>query len=156
MKPTRAPKEKARAAGPEGVPANAGTEEGKSHRKNLFPFSNSILKYTYMKRLILFILITTAGLTSPSFSWAQNSGQQEVQTISGYVKVKDWVSDTLIVNTGSDEVAFVVPNGTQVTKGIHNSSLSEININDYVTIEYYETQHAGLKAIKITVRSTES
>lgn len=127
-----------------------------SRKKNDVPFSISILKYSYMKPLLLSLLITTASLTSLSFSWAQNSQQQEVQTISGYVKIKDWVADKLIVNTGSDEMTFVVPNGTRVTKGIHNSSLSEININDYVTIEYYDAQHAGLKAVTITIRSTES
>jgi hypothetical protein len=110
-----------------------------------------------MKRIIFFSLTTILSLACFVTCYALDLTQQDAsQSISGRIVSKDWVADTLIVNTGSDEMTFVVPNGTKITKGTHSSSLSEININDYVTIEYYKTQHAGLKAINITVRSTES
>ncbi len=108
-----------------------------------------------MKKTIILSFVLMVGLFTCVFSYAQNTTQQPpLKKAAGNVVAKDWVAGTLIVDTGGDEVTFYVPNGTKVTKGTHDSSLSEININDYVVVEYCDVCFAGLKAVTITIQSS--
>ena len=114
-----------------------------------------------MKKIILVSFLLTAGWLTCVSSYAQNTTQQQpLKEVSGSVVTKDWVAGMLIIDTGGDELTFYAPRDAKVTKGMHDSSFSEINVNDYVTIKYCDMCFVGLKAVNITenisIRSSES
>jgi hypothetical protein len=110
-----------------------------------------------MKKIILVSFVLMIGLLVCISSYAQNTTQQQpLKTAAGTVVNKDWVAGTLIVDTGASEMIFFIPHDVKITKGMHDSSLSEINVNDYVTIEYRDVRFVGLKAVNITIKSSES
>lgn len=107
-----------------------------------------------MKRLIIFMLFFTLALASASY--CQDSGEERIiKHTTGKVSGVDWVADKLVVKTydyGSlDEMVFIVSDNTPVTKGVKDSSLASINIEDRVSIDYYSS-FAGMKAIRIVVQ----
>jgi len=105
-----------------------------------------------MKKTILVSFVLMAAWLTCVSSYAQNKTQQQppLKKASGTVVTKDWVAGTLIIDTGGDEMTFYIPNGVKITKGTHSSSLSEINVNDYVVVEYCDVCFIGLKAVNIT------
>ena len=110
-----------------------------------------------MKKIILVGFVLIAGLFSFVSSYAQNITQgQSFKTASGTVVSMDWVGGTLIIDTGGDQATFVISGDTSVVKGPEEMALSDINTNDYVTVEYCDKCFAGLQAVKINVRTTKS
>lgn len=108
-----------------------------------------------MKKIIFFSLVAAAGLAGFASSYAQDTTQQrQIQAASGRVADMDWVAGKLVVDTGGDEVTFIVPDDIKITKGAEEVSFSDLNINDYVTIEYYDAGFVGLKAARIGVKTT--
>ena len=90
-------------------------------------------------------------------SYAQNTIQeQSFKTASGTVVAMDWVGESLIVDTGGDQMTFVVSSDTKVVKGSDAVVLTDINTNDYVTIQYCDKCFVGLKAVKISIKTNES
>ena len=97
------------------------------------------------------------------FSWAtamscyaqQTEGDQQLHRASGSVVSTDWVRGTMIVDTGGDEIAFLVSGNTDVFKGDENWSFADINPNDMVTVTYGTGSLAGLRAVRIDVQVNE-
>ena len=110
-----------------------------------------------MKKIILIGLVLLAGLFSFVSSYAQSTTQEQTfKTASGTVVSMDWVGGTFIIDTGGDQTTFVVSGDTTVAKGPEEISLADINTNDYVSVEYCDKCFAGLQAVKINVKTTES
>ena len=106
-------------------------------------------------RAPVFILALILSLSAAGYCQDQSDGQ-DIKQVNGIASATDWVVDKLVVRTfdfgGTDEMTFVVPDNTPVTKGGGNSSLANINIGDKVTVEYYRNSFVGLKAARITVK----
>jgi hypothetical protein len=110
-----------------------------------------------MKKIIFLGFVLMVGLFASVSSYAQNTTQeQSFKKAAGTVVTMDWVGGTLIVDTGGDQITFVVSGDTEVVKGPEEIALADINTNDYVTVEYCDRCFVGLKAVKINVRTTES
>lgn len=114
-----------------------------------------------MKKIIFVPFVLMMGLFSCFSIYAQNTTQEKpLKEVSGTVVTKDWVAGMLIVDTGGDEITFYVPRSAKITKGTHDSSFSEINVGDYVTLKYCDMCFVGLEAVNITdkiaIRSSES
>lgn len=108
----------------------------------------------YMKKLVIPVLFFTLALAT--ISYCQDSDDVKItRHTTGKVSAVDWVADKLVVKTydyGSlDEMVFIVPNNTPVSRGAKEISLTGINIEDRVSIDYYSS-FAGLKVIRIVVQ----
>ncbi len=79
--------------------------------------------------IIIFLSVLTISATS-CFA-------EETKTISGYIAEIDDVGSKLIVNTGTEAMPFVVADDASITRGTEDISLTEIEINDPVTINYH-------------------
>jgi len=121
-----------------------------------------MLKYTKtqggrMKKIILVGFVLIVALSFFVSSYAQDTTQQKsFKTAAGTVVAMDWVGGTLIIDTGGDQSTFVVSGDTKVIKGPEEIALTDINTDDYVSVEYCDKCFAGLQAVKINVRTTES
>ncbi len=107
-----------------------------------------------MKKIAITILFFTLALVSASY--CQDSGEERIiRHTTGKVSAVDWVADKLIVKTydyGSlDEMVFIVPDNTPVSRGAKEISLASINIEDRVSIDYYSS-FAGMKVVRIIVQ----
>jgi hypothetical protein len=91
--------------------------------------------------------------TPACYSQSQQE-ERSVRTMIGHVASMDWVASILVINTGGDETTLIVPAGTKITEGSDSISFSDINLNDNVTIQYYDAGLAGLKTVRITVHSS--
>jgi hypothetical protein len=109
-----------------------------------------------MKKFITIVFLTILGF-SGAVSFAQDASQRrEVKTASGQVAAVDWVGAKLVIDTGGDQVTFVVSGDVKVTKGTDEISFSEINVNDEVAVDYYDAGFVGLKVVRINVKTSES
>ncbi|MFB3919576.1 MAG: hypothetical protein ACE14U_05860 [Candidatus Velamenicoccus archaeovorus] len=70
--------------------------------------------------------------------------------IQGWVADADWVGDKLVVNTGGDEITFVVTDNTEVEQFGKTISLNDVNQGDLVSVRYVDKQYVGLVAVQIT------
>lgn len=107
-----------------------------------------------MKKLIILILFFTLVLTTAGY--CQDSGEEKIiRHTTGKVSAINWVADKLVVRTydyGSlDEMVFIVPDNTPVSKGAKEISFGNINIEDRVSIDYYSS-FAGMKVTRIVVQ----
>ena len=102
--------------------------------------------------VVLFFLLV--AVSAGDYCYSQDS-QEQVMTVRGKVKDVSWVADRLVINNptfgGSDEITFLVPHGTKITRGGSQIGLSEVNIADNVTVEYVNSL-AGLKVLHIIVK----
>ena len=108
-----------------------------------------------MKKFIVLVFLTILGFSGAACSYAQDAPQQrELKSAGGQVAAIDWVGSKLVVNTGGDEITFVVSDDAKITKGTDEISLPDINVNDTVNVEYYNAGFVGLKAMRINVRTS--
>ena len=89
---------------------------------------------------------------------SEQAQKQEVSTVSGRIAVVNWVGSSLtirIIFLGSiaDEMVFNISRDTQITKGGYSLVLGELQVQDYVTIEYFDQSFQGLLATRITVNT---
>jgi Fe-S cluster assembly scaffold protein SufB len=73
--------------------------------------------------------------------------------LQGTIVAINWVGSTIVVRDiqTTDQITFLVTRETRVTKGMHTISLSDLNVQDRVTIEYCDVHLVGLKALSVTV-----
>jgi hypothetical protein len=91
--------------------------------------------------------------------YCQNSGNvKQVKVIEGAIVDADWVGQKIVVrwlqSQGQikyDEITIFVPENTRITKGSDTISLSDLNISDQVSVEYYDSSPGPLKAVSINV-----
>jgi hypothetical protein len=110
-----------------------------------------------MSKKIVSVLLLASVIALCAAGYCQDSSdEQNTRQLNGTVSAIDWVVDKLVVRKSNDvgeadEITFVVPDYTPVTKGGNDYSLANINIGDKVTIEYHNS-FAGLKVTSITVK----
>jgi hypothetical protein len=77
-----------------------------------------------------------------------------MKTLEGKIADIDWVASDIVVKTfdGADEITFMVPRDTKITKGTDIIDLSDLNQEDQVTVQYYDDHLAGLKTVSIVVK----
>jgi hypothetical protein len=73
--------------------------------------------------------------------------------LQGKIIAINWVASSIVVMDiqSSDQITFLVPRETKITKGSSTISLSDLNVQDQVTIEYCDAHFVGLKALSVTV-----
>jgi hypothetical protein len=73
--------------------------------------------------------------------------------LQGKIVAINWVGSTIVVRDiqSRDQITFLVSSETRITKGTDTISLSDLNIQDQVTIEYCDAHFLGLKALSVTV-----
>ena len=73
--------------------------------------------------------------------------------LQGRIIAINWVGSTIVVENiqSSDQITFFVPRETKITKGANTITLSDLNVQDQVTIEYCDSHFVGLKALTISV-----
>ena len=106
------------------------------------------------REIIVFILLF--GIILSTLGYCQNYGQNEaLKRVRGTVADIDLVASRLVVRTDDfgaiDEIAFVVFEETEITKGGTAIGLSDIDLASAVTVEYSSNSRIGLKAVHITV-----
>ena len=87
---------------------------------------------------------------------SEQAQKQEVSTVSGRIAVVNWVGSSFtirIIFLGSiaDEMVFNISRDTKITKGGYSLTLGELQVQDYVTIEYLDQSFQGLSAMRIMV-----
>lgn len=110
-----------------------------------------------MRKKAAWFLVLASVIALCAAGYAQDtSGEDDIKKVSGTVCAINWVADKLVVRTNdfgeTDEITFVVPDNTPVTKAGNNTSLANINISDRVVVEYHRNSFAGLKATSITIK----
>ena len=106
----------------------------------------------------LFVALFSVSLILPAYS-QDNIDNKKVTTIEGQVVTIDWVASEIVVRWfdsrpgyGYDETKITVTRDATITKGTDNIDLFDININDDVTVRYYDDAFSGLKAVSIVVK----
>jgi hypothetical protein len=72
-----------------------------------------------------------------------------LSAVQGWVAKVDWVGDKIVINTGGDEITFVLTNDTDVEYLGQPISVNDINQGDQVSVSYMVKQHVGLVAVQI-------
>jgi len=106
-------------------------------------------------RICFIILAICAG----SISWSycdidtDTSAEHFIRVIKGNISSVNWVGSEIVVKTFDDETTIFVSHSTRITKRGVSIQLSDINISDKVTVEYYNDSPGPLKAVSITVKA---
>lgn len=107
-----------------------------------------------IKTLVLVLLLSQLMLLIPAFSQDDMSSGQ-IKSVQGQVTMVDSFGPRLSLqwNSGdnSDELTFSVGKGCNIRKGGVRINLSDIIVNDHVSVQYYNNDFGGLKAVNITV-----
>jgi len=77
----------------------------------------------------------------------------DIKELQGTVETFDWVGSLLVVDAGFDTVSLVVSRETKFSKRGQRVMFSDLNLNDFVNVKYYDCGFAGLKAISVNVTS---
>lgn len=96
---------------------------------------------------LLKTLIFAAAVFTISGPCYCEDGARETRMARGIVTSRDFVSSTLVVNY----VRYHVPPDVRVYKGNSKMGFSAININDPVTLRYYQDSSGAYQATDITV-----
>jgi hypothetical protein len=92
--------------------------------------------------IILTFLSIAAIIAVPCFAG-------EIETVDGYIAQIDDIGSKLVVNTGSEEIPFIVSDSASITRGTEDISLSDIEINDSVTVHYRKNTEGKNEATSI-------
>ena len=108
------------------------------------------------KWIVLCLGIITSVCMARIPCCAQEEAQNKtckLMKLQGRIVSVDWVSSTIVVRDiqSTDQITFLVPRETKITKGSNTISLSDLNVQDNVTIEYCDAHFVGLKALSVTV-----
>ena len=106
---------------------------------------------------LVFLFLTALILPGNCFGSEET---RQTKTLDGRVVDIDWVAGTIVVSwlqsqgqVQFDETTFFVPENTRITKGSDSIWLSDLNISDSVTVEYYNASPGPLTAISINVNT---
>ena len=112
------------------------------------------------KGMIALALLMGAALSTQGFCQEQavKQGQtpiQKVKIATGTVEDIDWVAGQFMVRTtdttAPEELTFMVPGDTPITKGTETIGFADINLSNTVTVEYVQDPDLNLKALRIMV-----
>lgn len=108
-------------------------------------------------RIVILALLFGILLAAPGYC-QEPCQKAEVGNVTGTIAGIDWVGGKLVVKTNdfgsTDEVVFMVPDGTKVIKGTDSIWFSDLNVGDRVTVEYLKSaSFEGLKAVSIAVHN---
>ena len=104
-----------------------------------------------MKTLGWSLLIISCLTISPS--WAD---EDEEKTITGTVTGIDWVSATICVRhtipfrDNMDEISLKVTRNAVISRGVRKISLLDIQVQDQVSVVYYDDGLSGIKVKRLT------
>ena len=105
-------------------------------------------------RIIIVLTLLFIMHPTPPVHCQEPGLTQKIQVVRGKVREVNWVAGKLVVKTNdfgqTDDITFLVPDNTKITKGTSTISLGNINISSWVTVEFYSTL-SGLRAVHITV-----
>jgi hypothetical protein len=109
------------------------------------------------KWIVLCVGIITCVCTARIPCCAQETGQNEncsFMKLQGRIVAVDWMSSTIVVSDiqSADQITFLVPRETKITKGANTISFSDLNVQDQVSIEYCDAHFVGLKALSVAVK----
>lgn len=112
-----------------------------------------------LEALLIFTLFSMVSLGGPRQYCFGNEDSRQVKIIEGNIVDIDWVAQKIVVRwlqtqgqVTFDEITIFVPDGTKITKGSDTISLSDLNMTDPVTVEYYNDSPGPLKAKSINVK----
>jgi len=108
-----------------------------------------------VSKIIALVLVTLLSVSVMVDCRAQENAEElELMTVDGKVTGVD-VSRSTITIKAANELTFSVPAKTAIMEGIYDIKLSDIEADDYVTIEHYKDPSGMLIATKITVENKE-
>jgi len=102
-----------------------------------------------MKKIALGICIAAMFLDTASFcaDW-QDLDDENLRTFQGTVTAVDLAASTISAQATISAV-FPISSDTSLKKNDIDIKLSDINIGDYVTIDYYHDGSGNMKPVKI-------
>lgn len=108
------------------------------------------------KWIILCVCIIACACAGKITCYAQEKDQSKscnFMKLQGKIVAIDWVGSFIVVRDirSTDQITFLVPRETKITKGSNTISLSDLHVQDQVTIEYCDAHFVGLKALSVTV-----
>ena len=90
------------------------------------------MKYTTM--VLAFLAVACAA----SCAYCQEKAEySKIQTVTGTLTKVDFAGSLIVVNTGSDQMAFSVPDDANITGGMEDLGLAGLKESDPVTVQYY-------------------
>lgn len=98
------------------------------------------------------ILIASAMAIGPS-NCEDKFAEEDLRVFDGTVTAVD-VSGSSLTVKGATEITFPISLDTQLTSDIYDIKLSDVDIGDYVTVQYYRRgseSRVPSKVIKVTV-----
>ncbi len=109
------------------------------------------------KWIVSYVVIITCVCLARIPCCAQEEDQNKncsFMKLQGKIVAINWVGSTIVVRDSQsrDQITFLVSRETRITKGTDSISLSDLNIQDQVTIEYCDARFLGLKALSVTVK----
>ncbi|MFH1440900.1 MAG: hypothetical protein ABIH18_02500 [Candidatus Omnitrophota bacterium] len=103
-----------------------------------------------MKKIILLSIFVMILVISAHPCYSQQEVQEmEKGRVMGTVVSTDYVGSKMVVSTYQGDLLFYVPDNTVITLGEDTRTLSDINIGDVLTIEYYKDSSGKLETISI-------
>jgi len=104
-----------------------------------------------MRRTISGVLFLACLALSASAAYSSDWGADDnFTTIDGTVSSVDTLDSKITINAVND-LTFSVPINATIKQDIYDIKLSDINVGDYVTIEYYSDASGKKQAKTITV-----
>ncbi|MDD3904899.1 MAG: DUF5666 domain-containing protein [Candidatus Omnitrophica bacterium] len=110
------------------------------------------------KTLIVFCIMITVGIcaTGVICAWEQTD-DPDLRVFEGKITAVDVSNSTITVN-GGIEMKFQISQDTDLEKSTYDIKLSDINVGDYVTVEYYRSgseSRVPEKVVRVMVESWE-
>lgn len=94
-----------------------------------------------MKRLSVFILIVFLVFIVLGIGFCQEDlGEKTVKKAEGTVARIDEVASILTVTVFENNITFLVTDNTKITRGEEEIDINDIEINDSLLIEYYDSE----------------
>ncbi len=102
-----------------------------------------------MVRVISLLMIIGVVMSSPSYC-QYDAEEPELKTIGGTVSSISVAKSVIVIQAGNTFTFSVSPQAT-ITRDIYDIKLSDINVGDYVTVEYYDDASGSHIATGISV-----
>ncbi|MBM3245087.1 MAG: hypothetical protein FJZ15_04760 [Candidatus Omnitrophica bacterium] len=107
-----------------------------------------------VRMMFILFAVTIAPVSIMSSAFCQSELEQameklKIRTIHANATSVDWVSSTLLVDYGGDQLLFSVSSDTRIMRGQEQIGLSDIDIADPLVIKYYDSESEPYQAISI-------
>ena len=97
--------------------------------------------------IIILVVISSIGIVAPSYCQEEqqlDQQQRKIETIEGNISNLDWAGSKIAIkglNPADNtyrELVVTVPDDAIITKGTESIGLAELEMDDAVTVRYYE------------------